>query len=422
MSSMLGSTFGHSLKPLSINHQRPQRPAKVSPAAGSVPICMAKPLALSISSVLGRRKEQVSKSWSDMWDEDEEEEIREHQLDMLKELNSRTWSQESKSENKKVSVEIRGDIDDDLTGQGGGVLRRERVTAQGIVEAALEATSPLIEFGRHKLELDVSGDEILLDADPMRLTQVVSNLLSNAAKYTPDKGEIRLSLSAEGGDAVFAVTDNGIGMDPETVETMFEMFTQSVHAHDRAAGGLGIGLALVRNIVELHGGTVTGESKGLGLGSRFTVRLPALPESVTIEPVAKPLPVPAEPRISRRVLVVDDNTDNAELLKILLEEEGHETFMAHDGVEGLAAAERLRPDVVLMDLGLPRIDGFDACRRIREQSWGKQILMIAITGWGQDVDRRKSQEAGFDHHLVKPVDANDISALMSGSAAVGQQP
>jgi CheY-like chemotaxis protein len=147
-----------------------------------------------------------------------------------------------------------------------------------------------------------------------------------------------------------------------------------------------------------------------------------LPESVTIEPVAKPLPVPAEPRISRRVLVVDDNTDNAELLKILLEEEGHETFMAHDGVEGLAAAERLRPDVVLMDLGLPRIDGFDACRRIREQSWGKQILMIAITGWGQDVDRRKSQEAGFDHHLVKPVEASDISALMSGATALEQHP
>ncbi len=158
------------------------------------------------------------------------------------------------------------------------------------------------------------------------------------------------------------------------------------------------------------------------MGSRFTVRLPALPESVTIEPVVKPLPAPAEPRVSRRVLVVDDNTDNAELLKILLEEEGHETFMAHDGVEGLAAAERLRPDVVLMDLGLPRIDGFDACRRIREQPWGKRILMIAITGWGQDVDRRKSQEAGFDHHLVKPVEASDISALMSGSAAVEQHP
>jgi CheY-like chemotaxis protein len=157
------------------------------------------------------------------------------------------------------------------------------------------------------------------------------------------------------------------------------------------------------------------------MGSRFTVRLPALPESVTLEEVAArsaPAP-PAEPHIARRVLVVDDNTDNAELLRILLEDQGHETFMAHDGVEGLAAAERLRPDVVLMDLGLPRIDGFDACRRIREQPWGKRMLVIAITGWGQDADRRRSQEAGFDHHLVKPVDARAISTLLNVSSTVG---
>jgi CheY-like chemotaxis protein len=164
-------------------------------------------------------------------------------------------------------------------------------------------------------------------------------------------------------------------------------------------------------------------SEGAGLGSRFTVRIPALPESVTIEPTPKPVPTSSsEPRVSRRVLVVDDNTDNAELLKILLEEEGHETFMAHDGVEGLAAAERLRPDVVLMDLGLPRIDGFDACRRIREQPWGKHMLVIAITGWGQDIDRRRSHEAGFDHHLVKPVDVHAINALMNTATALEQQP
>ena len=195
------------------------------------------------------------------------------------------------------------------------------------------------------------------------------------------------------------------------------MFSQ-VDRTTRPAGGLGIGLNLVKRLVEMHGGEVSAQSDGPGMGSRFTVRLPALPESVTVDDVATPVSAPAnEARVSRRVLVVDDNTDNAELLQILLEEEGHKTYMAHDGVEGLAAAERLRPDVVLMDLGLPRIDGFDACRRIREQPWGKGILMIAITGWGQDVDRRKSQEAGFDHHLVKPVDARAIAALLSESTS-----
>ena len=212
------------------------------------------------------------------------------------------------------------------------------------------------------------------------------------------------------------VTDTGIGIPPEQLSSIFEMFSQ-VDRTNRPQGGLGIGLHLVKRLIEMHGGHVSAHSDGPGMGSRFTVRLPALPESVTLDDRADAgAGDGAEPRVSRRVLVVDDNIDNAELLKILLEDEGHETFMAHDGVEGLAAAERLRPDVVLMDLGLPRLDGFEACRRIREQPWGKQMLVIAITGWGQDVDRRKSQEAGFDHHLVKPVDARAIAALMSRRA------
>lgn len=262
---------------------------------------------------------------------------------------------------------------------------------------------------------------IVVEADPARLGQVFGNLVNNACRYMAPKGQLWVTIERTGSAAaVVTITDTGMGIPPEQLSSIFEMFSQ-VDRTNRPHGGLGIGLHLVKRLVEMHGGQVSAHSDGAGLGSRFTVRLPALPESVTIEAVPKPLPTPSEPRVSRRVLVVDDNTDNAELLKILLEEEGHETFMAHDGVEGLAAAERLRPDVVLMDLGLPRIDGFDACRRIREQPWGKQVLMIAITGWGQDVDRRKSQEAGFDHHLVKPVDANDINALMSGSATVGQQ-
>jgi signal transduction histidine kinase/CheY-like chemotaxis protein len=300
-------------------------------------------------------------------------------------------------------------------------LRRERVDLVAIVRNAVEMCQPLIQRSSHEVSIMAPQPSIVVEADPARLGQVFGNLVNNACRYMAPRGQLWVTIERSNGEAVVTITDTGMGIPPEQLSNIFEMFSQ-VDRANRIHGGLGIGLHLVKRLIEMHGGHVSAHSEGSGLGSRFTVRLPALPESVTIEPVAKPLPVPAEPRISRRVLVVDDNTDNAELLKILLEEEGHETFMAHDGVEGLAAAERLRPDVVLMDLGLPRIDGFDACRRIREQSWGKQILMIAITGWGQDVDRRKSQEAGFDHHLVKPVEASDISALMSGATALEQHP
>jgi signal transduction histidine kinase/ActR/RegA family two-component response regulator len=301
-------------------------------------------------------------------------------------------------------------------------LRRERVDLVSTVRNAVEMCHPLIQRSSHEVSVMAPQPSIVVEADPARLGQVFGNLVNNACRYMAPKGQLWVTIErASGSEAVVTITDTGMGIPPEQLSTIFEMFSQ-VDRDNRIHGGLGIGLHLVKRLVEMHGGQVSAHSDGSGLGSRFTVRLPALPESVTIEPVARPLPGAAEPRVSRRVLVVDDNTDNAELLKILLEEDGHETFMAHDGVEGLAAAERLRPDVVLMDLGLPRIDGFDACRRIREQSWGKQILMIAITGWGQDVDRRKSQEAGFDHHLVKPVEASDISALMSGQTAVEQHP
>ena len=300
-------------------------------------------------------------------------------------------------------------------------LRRERVDLVAIVRDAVDMCQPLVQRSGHEISVMAPQPSIVVEADPTRLGQVFGNLVNNACRYMAPKGQLWVTIERTGSAAaVVTITDTGMGIPPEQLSSIFEMFSQ-VDRTNRPHGGLGIGLHLVKRLVEMHGGEVSAHSDGPGLGSRFTVRLPALPESVTVEPVPKPLPTPSEPRVSRRVLVVDDNTDNAELLKILLEEEGHETFMAHDGVEGLAAAERLRPDVVLMDLGLPRIDGFDACRRIREQPWGKQVLMIAITGWGQDVDRRKSQEAGFDHHLVKPVDANDISALMNGSATVGQQ-
>ena len=301
-------------------------------------------------------------------------------------------------------------------------LRRERVDLVGIVRDAVEMCQPLIHRSGHEISVMAPQPSIVVEADPARLGQVFGNLVNNACRYMAPKGQLWVTIERAGSDAVVTITDTGIGIPPEQLSSIFEMFSQ-VDRTNRTHGGLGIGLHLVKRLIEMHGGQVSAHSDGPGLGSRFTVRLPALPESVTIEETPKPAPASSpESRVPRRVLVVDDNTDNAELLKILLEDEGHETFMAHDGVEGLAAAERLRPDVVLMDLGLPRIDGFDACRRIREQPWGKQILVIAITGWGQDIDRRRSQEAGFDHHLVKPVDAQAISALMNAPTAFEQQP
>ena len=294
-------------------------------------------------------------------------------------------------------------------------LRLERVDLVRIVRDAIEISQPLIQRSGHEVSVMAPQPSIVVEADPARLGQVFSNLVNNACRYTANKGQIWITIERAGPSAMVTVTDTGIGIPPEQLSTIFEMFSQ-VDRTTRPAGGLGIGLHLVKRLVDMHGGQVSAQSDGPGMGSRFTVRLPALPESVTVDEVATPVSAPTrEARVSRRVLVVDDNTDNAELLQILLQEEGHTTYTAHDGVEGLAAAERLRPDVVLMDLGLPRIDGFEACRRIREQPWGKGILMIAITGWGQDVDRRKSQEAGFDHHLVKPVDARAIVALMHES-------
>jgi len=306
------------------------------------------------------------------------------------------------------------------------VLRRERVTARAIVDAALEATRPLMDLGRHRLDLDIPAAEVPLDADPMRLTQVVTNLLSNAAKYTPEGGDIRLSVHAEAGDAVFAVTDNGIGMDPDTVETMFEMFTQSVHGHERSAGGLGIGLALVRNIVELHGGTVTGESKGLGHGSRFTVRIP-LPEAHVAEPAppktsSAAVPMGVAEGSPPRLLLADDNADALWGMARMLSIAGFSVKTANNGLDALRVAEHFRPDAAVLDIGMPGLDGHELARRIRAQPWGRGMLLVAATGWGQPEDKLAALEAGFDEHLVKPVAAADVQRLLQARDTAVAEP
>ncbi len=294
-------------------------------------------------------------------------------------------------------------------------LRPERITAQAIAEAALEATRPLVEQGQHTLVLEIAEEEIPLDADPVRLSQVLSNLLSNAAKYTPAQGRIVLSVRADARDAVFEVADNGIGMEPDTVDAMFEMFAQSERAHDRAAGGLGIGLALVRNIVELHGGAVVGESEGLGRGSRFIVRIPLAKAQS-----AARLPAPAataQPVAVQRLLLADDNVDALWGMAQMLSMAGFTVDSVHNGVDALRLARQLRPDAAVLDVGMPGLDGHEVARRIRAEPWGRDMFLVAATGWGQPEDKAAAMAAGFDEHLVKPVAAADLQRLLRARQA-----
>ncbi|MGJ7543344.1 PAS domain S-box protein [Variovorax sp. LT1R16] len=304
--------------------------------------------------------------------------------------------------------------------QGRLSLKPERTSAQAVVEAALESVRPLIEQGRHALELDIAEEEIALDADPTRLSQVLSNLLSNAAKYTPAHGRIVLSLRADAQGAVFEVADDGIGMDAETIETMFEMFVQSERAHERAAGGLGIGLALARSIVELHGGTVTGESLGLGRGCRFTVRVPCVqvhcpwpfapaPTATVEQSVASQRP--------QRLLLADDNADALWGMGQTLTMAGFSVETVQNGVDAMRMAERQRPDAAVLDIGMPGLDGHEVARRIRAEPWGRDIVLIAATGWGQPADRAAALAAGFDEHVAKPVTAADLQRLLRAHEA-----
>jgi len=294
-------------------------------------------------------------------------------------------------------------------------LRRERVDLATVIRDAVEMCRPLIQQHDHDVTVVTPPDPIYLDADPARLGQVFGNLLNNACKYTERGGHISITAERLAGDVMVTVTDNGIGLPQDQQSSIFEMFSQVDRAANRPHGGLGIGLHLVKRLVEMHGGRVDVQSEGPGLGSRFTVRLPVMsqlppptPPDLTVHATADTISA------TRRILIVDDNVDHAESLATLLSTEGHEIFVEHNGITGLQAAERLKPDIVMLDLGLPYIDGLDACRRIREQRWGRQMLLIAVTGWGQDIDRRRSSEAGFDHHLVKPVDARMLQSLLAG--------
>ncbi|HEX7034302.1 MAG TPA: PAS domain S-box protein [Pseudomonadales bacterium] len=292
-------------------------------------------------------------------------------------------------------------------------LRRERISLAEVVHQAVETTRPAIETPRHALTVRLPEEPVWLQADPVRLAQVLGNLLSNAAKYMAPGGCVTLRAERQRDEVEITVRDQGEGIPADQLEQIFEMFAQADCSLDRSRGGLGIGLTLVKRLVEMHGGSVRAESDGPGTGSTFVVRLPtvgAAPRAA--EPEAPPARR-AGAGASHRVLVVDDNRDSAASLATLLRLTGHATETAFDGAEAIEAAARFRPSVILLDLGLPRLSGYEVCREIRRRAWGRDIAMIAVTGWGQEQDRQRSREAGFDEHLVKPVDLAAIENLLA---------
>ncbi|HEY2933568.1 MAG TPA: ATP-binding protein [Acidobacteriota bacterium] len=297
--------------------------------------------------------------------------------------------------------------------RGKVLLRKERVELTSVVGTAVEACRPLMEKWGHELTVTLPTEPILLEADPARLAQVLLNLLNNAAKYTDQGGQIWLTAEQDGDALQIRVKDSGVGMPREMLPRVFEMFTQMDHTLERSQGGLGIGLTLVKRLVEMHGGTVLARSEGPGKGSEFVVRLPVAGKATDSAPqVATGEVDQPGPQSKRHILVVDDNRDATEGLAILLRMMGHEVHTAHDGLEAVGAATVLRPDVVLLDIGLPKLNGYEAARRIREQAGG-EMMLIALTGWGQEEDRRRSIEAGFDHHLTKPVEFDVLRNLLA---------
>ncbi|HEX8199984.1 MAG TPA: ATP-binding protein, partial [Isosphaeraceae bacterium] len=291
-------------------------------------------------------------------------------------------------------------------------LRREPVSLEAIVVGAVQGCAPLIEERGHQLAVTLPPEPIPLEADPARLEQVLVNLLGNAAKYTEPGGRIWLSATVEGAWAVVRVRDTGVGIPAEMLGTVFDLFVQADHSLDRTQGGLGIGLTLVRNLVEMHGGTVSAFSAGPGQGSEFLIRLP-----LGRAPVTPPRPDPVtKPAAGQRILIVEDQKDNREMLRDLLQLWGHQVEVAEDGLAGVEAILRLRPDVALVDIGLPQLDGYGVAERIRASSVGNALLLVALTGYAQPEDRRRVRAAGFNAHLTKPVNLDELSRLLSSAA------
>jgi signal transduction histidine kinase/CheY-like chemotaxis protein len=293
-------------------------------------------------------------------------------------------------------------------------IHKELIDAVLVIRHALEAVKPIVEERKHELLLSCTSTDLRLEADTTRLEQILVNLLTNAAKYTPPGGRIQLIAGVEGDEVVFRVRDNGLGIRPELLPKVFDLFTQGDRSLDRSEGGLGIGLTLVRSLAELHGGAITATSDGPGKGSEFVVRLPAAEARARAAAgEERGATAPAARRI--RVLVIDDNVDTANGMAMLLRLSGHEAWVAHNGPDALIAAREHRPEVMLLDIGLPGMDGYELASSLRGEDWGKDTVLIAVSGYGEEQARDRSKAAGFNHHLVKPANFDTVLALIGGS-------
>jgi CheY-like chemotaxis protein/two-component sensor histidine kinase len=296
-------------------------------------------------------------------------------------------------------------------------LRKEVVDLADVVQGAIEASRPLIESRGHTLEVSLPPGPVFLEADATRLSQVLLNLLNNAAKYTERGGRITLAGERNDGEVVLRVTDTGIGIPAQHLPGIFEMFTQVDRSLEKSHGGLGIGLTLVKRLVEMHGGTVAAASAGPGLGSEFTIRMPESARGRAVDenrPDASSLST-----TSLRILVADDNRDAADTLGVMLRTMGHDVRVGYDGEEAVGLAAEFQPQIVFLDIGMPRLNGIDACRRIRSECPADGMVLVALTGWGQDADRVRTRDAGFDHHVVKPVDHAWLVRLLAERHSAG---
>lgn len=297
--------------------------------------------------------------------------------------------------------------------RGQMALRMQATTLRAALLAAVETVRPALESRNHTLLREVPEEPIWLDGDPVRLAQVFINLLNNSAKFTPPNGHIELRVVIEGRQAVISVRDDGIGISPQMLPRVFDLFSQAHMPDDHTRDGLGIGLALARGIVALHGGSIEGRSAGLGRGSEFVVRLPIRPAGP--QETAPPVTSPVASRRSRRILVADDNVDAAETLAVTLRLCGHEVEVSHDGRHALEVAALAHPQIALLDIGMPELSGYELARQIRSQSWGRRMMLVAVTGWGQEEDRRRALAAGFDAHFTKPIDPERLIGLIEAA-------
>jgi CheY-like chemotaxis protein len=298
--------------------------------------------------------------------------------------------------------------------QGKIDLQFERTSISEVIACAVETSRPLIDARNHEFTITVPHRPLFVNGDLVRLAQVLSNLLNNSAKYTASRGKISLVVEAHGGEVIVRVEDNGVGIASDMLSSIFEMFMQAKNATELAQGGLGIGLTLAQRLTQLHGGSLEVASDGLDKGSVFTLRLPLYADTISyLDPSTKDSRDTAASALHRKILVADDNHDAADTLAMLLRSAGHSVCVANDGLEAVEKAESNRPDVAFLDIGMPNLNGYEAARRIRAQSWGKAITLVALTGWGQNEDRQRSVEAGFSHHLVKPINYSTLATLLS---------